>query len=218
MVETIKNGSRARRILQALYQSYPDAKCALVYSNPLELLVATILSAQCTDVRVNQVTSSLFRKYKTALDYARADREVLEQEIRSTGFFRSKAKSIQEACRILVEKFKEQVPSTLEDLIELRGVGRKTANVVLGTWFGRAEGVVVDTHVHRIAKRLQLTRRDDPVRIEQDLMRLLPRNDWIQFSHMVIWHGRRLCTARSPRCGECPLAPDCPSARAGRFT
>jgi len=174
--------------------------------------VATILSAQCTDVRVNLVTKELFKRYKTAKDFAEADAKELEQAIRSTGFFRSKAKSIQGAARLLVEKHGGRVPETMEELLELPGVARKTANVVLGTWFKKAFGVVVDTHVHRIARRLQLTREDEPKKIEQDLMKLLPPEEWINFSHRVIWHGRRLCTARKPKCGECPLAEVCPSA------
>lgn len=184
-----------------------------MHSNPLELLVATILSAQCTDARVNLVTKELFRNYRTVGDYANADTSRFEQEIRSTGFFRSKARSILGACREIVERFGGRVPSTMEELVELPGVGRKTANVVLGTAFGQAKGVVVDTHVARIAGRLGLTRETDPVRIERDLMKALPRSEWIGFSHRVIWHGRRLCVARRPKCGECPLAPDCPAAR-----
>jgi endonuclease-3 len=203
---------RVRRIVRSLAGTYGDATCALVHSNALELLVATILSAQCTDVRVNLVTKELFKRYKSAKEFAKADLRVLEQEVRSTGFFRNKAKSIQGAARLLVEKFGGEVPSTMEELLELPGVARKTANVVLGTWFKKASGVVVDTHVHRISRRLQLTREDDPKKIEQDLMALLPAEEWINFSHRVIWHGRKLCTARKPKCGECPLADDCPSA------
>ncbi len=185
----------------------------MVHSTELELLVATILSAQCTDVRVNQVTRGLFRSYRTAEDFALVDVRTLEREIRSTGFYRNKARNIVGACRKLREKFGGRVPSTMEELVELPGVGRKTANVVLGTWFGKAVGVVVDTHVARIARRLALTRETDPVKIEKDLMRILPRRDWISFSHRVIWHGRRICSARRPKCGECPLSADCPSAR-----
>jgi endonuclease III len=203
---------RAGRIVRSLAATYGDATCALVHSNALELLVATILSAQCTDVRVNLVTKELFKRYKSAKDFAKADLKDLEQAVRSTGFFRNKAKSIQGAARMLAEKFGGEVPSTMEELLELPGVARKTANVVLGTWFKKASGVVVDTHVHRISRRLQLTREDDPKKIEQDLMALLPAGEWINFSHRVIWHGRKLCTARKPKCGECPLADDCPSA------
>ena len=203
---------RARRIVKLLARHYGDAECALVHSNPLQLLVATILSAQCTDVRVNLVTRELFKKYKSAKDFAEADPKVLEQEIRSTGFFRNKTKSIQGAARLLLEKHSGAVPGTMEELLELPGVARKTANVVLGTWFKTASGVVVDTHVHRISRRLQLTREDDPKKIEQDLMALLPAGEWINFSHRLIWHGRKICAARKPKCGECPLEEYCPSA------
>jgi endonuclease-3 len=174
--------------------------------------VATILSAQCTDVRVNQVTESLFRKYRTAKDYADADPAELEQAVRSTGFFRNKAKNIRGAARLLVERFGGRVPDTMEELLELPGVARKTANVVLGTWFGMSTGVVVDTHVHRIARRLRLTRHDDPGKIERDLMKLLPQKEWIDFSHRMIWHGRKTCDARRPKCDECVLVACCPSA------
>jgi endonuclease-3 len=203
---------RAPRIVRLLAESYPDARCALRHSNALELLMATILSAQCTDVRVNLVTKDLFEKYRTAKDYAEADPKELEQAIRSTGFFRNKAKSIRGAAQMIVEKFGGKVPDTMEELLELPGVARKTANVVLGTWFGKASGVVVDTHVHRVSRRLGLTREDDPKKIEQDLMELLPEKEWIDFSHRVIWHGRKVCEARKPRCSECSLAPCCPSA------
>ncbi|MBI3856499.1 MAG: endonuclease III [Planctomycetes bacterium] len=188
--------SRVRKILKLLARSYGDAECALVHSNALQLLVATILSAQCTDVRVNLVTKELFKRYKSAKDFAEADLGELEAAVRSTGFFRNKAKSIRGAARILVQKFGGEVPSTMEELLELPGVARKTANVVLGTWFRKASGVVVDTHVHRIARRLQLTREDDPKKIEQDLISLLPTEEWINFSHRMIWHGRKICAAR----------------------
>lgn len=203
---------RVRKILALLARHYGDAECALVHRNALELLVATILSAQCTDVRVNLVTRKLFERYKSAKDFAGADPKRLEQEIRSTGFYRNKAKSIRGAAKLLVEKYGGIVPGTMEELLELPGVARKTANVVLGTWFKTASGVVVDTHVHRISRRLQLTREEDPKKIEQDLMKLLPAGEWINFSHRLIWHGRKICTARNPRCGECPLAEVCPSA------
>jgi endonuclease-3 len=203
---------RLSRIVRILARVYGDAHCALTHSSALELLVATILSAQCTDNRVNSVTPSLFKKYRSAKDLADADLKVLEQEIRSTGFYRNKAKSIQGAARMIVEKHHGEVPSTMEELLELPGVARKTANVVLGTWFKKATGVVVDTHVQRLARRLQLTREDDPKKIEQDLMKLLPMKEWINFSHRVIWHGRRICSARKPKCGECPIAGECPSA------
>jgi len=203
---------RVRGILRALGRAYPEARCALEHSNPLELLVATILSAQCTDRRVNQVTRELFRKYRTARDYAAADPRTFEQEIRSTGFFRNKARSILGAAKVLDGKYGGRVPSTMEELLELPGVARKTANVVLGTAFGRAEGIVVDTHVRRVARRLGLTREEDPVRIERDLTGRVPRGEWIRFSYRLIEHGRLRCTARNPRCGDCPLAPYCPSA------
>ena len=203
---------RAKRIVSMLASTYGDAECALVHSSALELLVATILSAQCTDVRVNLVTKELFKRYKSAKDFADADPKQLEQEIRSTGFYRNKAKSIRGAAKVLVEKHGGEVPKTMEELLELPGVARKTANVVLGTWFKKAAGVVVDTHVLRITRRLQLTREDDPKKIERDLMKLLPTEEWINFSHRLIWHGRRICAARKPKCGECPLADDCPSA------
>jgi endonuclease-3 len=203
---------RLRKIVRTLARVYGDATCALHHSNALQLLVATILSAQCTDNRVNTVTAELFKKYRTAKDFADADPGELEAAVRSTGFFRNKAKSIRGAAARIVEKHGGEVPSTMEELLELPGVARKTANVVLGTWFGKATGVVVDTHVQRIARRLQLTREDDPKKIEQDLMRLLPIEEWINFSHRLIWHGRRICTARKPKCGECPIAAECPSA------
>ncbi len=209
---SISTTERSKRIVKLLAKTYGDATCALVHSNALELLVATILSAQCTDIRVNLVTKELFKKYRTAEDYAKAKPEELEQAIRSTGFFRSKAKSILGMARILKEKHGGRVPETMEELLELPGVARKTANVVLGTWFQKAEGVVVDTHVHRISRRLQLTSNDDPKKIEQDLMKLLPKKEWIDFSHRLIWHGRKICFARKPNCGGCPLAACCPSA------
>lgn len=205
--------ARARRVtalIEALQRTYPDAHCELNYSNPLELLVATILSAQCTDKRVNQVTADLFRRYRTALDYARAPTAELEAAIRTTGFFRNKARSIQACCRALVERHGGQVPRSLEALTALDGVGRKTANVVLGNAFGLNEGVVVDTHVARLAQRLDLTRHRDPSKIEQDLMKQVPRELWTQFSHWLIWHGRRRCFARKPDCAGCELATLCP--------
>jgi endonuclease-3 len=203
---------RLKGILRELARSYGDAECALVHSNALQLLVATILSAQCTDNRVNIVTRDLFKKYRTAKDYADADPRELEQDIRSTGFYRNKTKSIRGAAQLLVEKHGGEVPDTMEELIELPGVARKTANVVLGTWFKKAEGIAVDTHVRRVSRRLQLTREDDPKKIERDLMTLLPREEWTNFSHRLIWHGRRICVARKPKCGACPIAEACPSA------
>ena len=201
---------RAARLVAGLRRLYPDAHCELDFSSPLELVVATILSAQCTDTRVNIVTKALFRRYRTAKDYAEADPAELEGLIRSAGFFRSKAKSIREMARVLVERHGGEVPDRMEDLLELRGVARKTANVVLSTAFGRAEGVVVDTHMKRLAFRMGLTKAEDPVKVERDLMRLLPREDWGFFSHGMIWHGRRVCKALAPACPSCALAPDCP--------
>lgn len=203
---------RIKPIIQRLWRHHPDARCALEHRNPLELLVATILSAQCTDERVNQVTKSLFRKYRTAEDYANADPEQFEQEIRSTGFFHNKTKSILAMARALVERHGGEVPQTMEELVQLPGVGRKTANVVLGTAFGKNEGIVVDTHVQRIARRLGLTRHSDPLKIEQDLMRLVPRRQWTRFGHTLIHHGRRICQARKPKCEICPVNDLCPSA------
>ncbi len=201
---------RARSIARALAKQYPDATCALRFSNPLELLVATILSAQCTDERVNQVTPAVFRKYPTAGHYARAPRSELEKAIQSTGFYRNKAKAIQECCRVLDEKYGGQVPRDMEALVQLPGVGRKTANVVLGTAYGIASGVVVDTHVGRIVRRLGLTEAKQPDRIEQDLMELLPQSQWIDFAHRLIHHGRRVCSARRPQCDQCVLLRWCP--------
>lgn len=207
---------RIKPIIQRLWRHYPDARCALEHQNPLELIVATILSAQCTDERVNQVTKSLFRKYRTAEDYANADPEQFEQEIRPTGFFRNKTKSILAMARALVDRHGGQVPQTMEELVQLPGVGRKTANVVLGTAFGKNEGIVVDTHVQRIARRLGLTRQSDPLEIEQDLMRLVPRRQWTRFGHTLIHHGRRICQARKPKCEICPVNDLCPSAGRAR--
>lgn len=203
---------RAARIVSALAKTYPRAGCALGYSSALQLLVATILSAQCTDERVNKVTGPLFRRYRSAADFADASPGDIEPLIHSTGFFRSKARHIREACRILVERHGGEVPDAMDALLELPGVARKTANVVLGTWFGKAEGVVVDTHVLRLSNRLGLSRGKDPVQVEEDLMALLPRAEWTPFSHRMIMHGRRTCKARRPLCGECPLSRLCPSS------
>jgi len=203
---------RAARIVEGLAKAYPDATCALHHSSALELVVATILSAQCTDARVNIVTKELFRKYPGVRDYASADPRRFEKDIHSAGFFRNKTKSILGAAKVLVERFEGRVPDTMDELLELPGVARKTANVVLGTWFRKATGVVVDTHVHRIARRLKLTSEDDPAKIERDLMDLVPRDQWIDFGHRTIWHGRRICDARAPRCAECPIKEWCPSA------
>jgi len=201
--------TRVSEILKRLDQLYPDVTCALTHRDPWELLVATILSAQSTDVRVNMVTPELFKKYPTVQDVAKLDPQQLEPDVRSTGFFRNKSKSVVGAARKIVNDFGGKVPETMEELLTLPGVARKTANVVLGTWFGKAEGVVVDTHVHRISRRLELTKNDDPKTIEQDLMKLIPRDKWTLFSHQVIWHGRRLCFARAPKCADCPLENIC---------
>jgi endonuclease III len=200
---------RIFEILNRLDQLYPDVTCALTHRDPWELLVATILSAQSTDVRVNMVTPELFKKYPTVQDFARLAPQQLEPDVRSTGFFRNKSKSVVGAARKIVDEFGGRVPETMDELLTLPGVARKTANVVLGTWFRKAEGLVVDTHVHRISRRLELTKNDDPRNIEQDLMRVIPREKWILFSHQVIWHGRRLCFARSPKCVDCPLENVC---------
>lgn len=204
--------ARTRSLLAALRRVYPDAHCELNFSTPLELLVATILSAQCTDKRVNQVTASLFRQYRTAADYAGAPPGDLEEAVRSTGFFRNKARNIQACCRKLVERHQGGVPRTMEELTHLDGVGRKTANVVLGNAYGLNEGVVVDTHVARLSRRLGLTRERTPEKMETALMKLVPREDWTQFSHWLIWHGRRRCAARRPDCAGCELRALCPSA------
>ncbi|MGD0484884.1 MAG: endonuclease III [Gemmatimonadales bacterium] len=199
-------------IIARLAERYPEARCSLDHVDPLQLLVATILSAQCTDVRVNLVTKTLFQTYRSAGDYAAADPAVFEEEIKSTGFFRNKTKSVLGMAAALVERFGGKVPDTMDDLVTLPGVGRKTANVVLGNAFGKDEGVVVDTHVARIGALLGLTRESDPVKIEQDLMALVPRSQWTLFPHLLIHHGRAVCIARRPRCGECPVADLCPSA------
>lgn len=199
----------ARRILAALRRLYPQARCELDYGSPLELLVATILSAQCTDKRVNIVTKELFEKYRSAQDYADSRLTELESIIRSTGFFRSKAKSIRETAKVLVAEHGGQVPGVMEELLRLRGVARKTANVVLGNAFGKAEGVVVDTHMKRLAYRMGLTRQEDPVKVEKDLMACVPHEDWIYFSHAMIWHGRRVCKAIKPDCENCLLNDFC---------
>ncbi len=197
-------------ILAALYKTYPDAECALNHHNPLELLVATILSAQCTDARVNMVTPALFKKYPTADAYAAAKPSVLENEIKSTGFFRNKTKSIQGMATAVAEQHGGKVPETMEELTKLPGVGRKTANVILGTAFGKNEGVVVDTHVARVSQRLGLTKHTDPVKIEQDLMKLVPREQWTKYSHTIIHHGRQICQALKPKCEICPVLALCP--------
>jgi endonuclease-3 len=206
--------ARAGKIIAGLQKAYPEAHCELNFSSPLELLVATILSAQCTDKRVNIVTAELFQKYRSAAEYATAPLSDLEEAIKTTGFFRNKAKNIQACCRALVEKHDGEVPRTMEELHALDGVGRKTANVVLGNAFGINVGVVVDTHVTRLANRLGLTKHTDAVKIEQDLMKLVPQKDWTLFSHWLIWHGRRRCAARKPDCAHCEIAALCPSCAA----
>ncbi len=211
-VAAAERKARARKIITRLKREYPDATCALTHRSALELVVATILSAQCTDARVNMVTPHLFAKYRTAADYAAVDPRVLEQEIQSTGFFRNKTKSIIGMAQALVERHGGEVPQTMDELTRLPGVGRKTANVILGTWFKKNEGVVVDTHVHRLTRLLKLTRQDDPVSIEQDLMEIVPRGDWTWFSHTLIHHGRAVCIARRPRCPDCVLNRLCPSS------
>jgi endonuclease-3 len=203
---------RVREILKRLDQVYPDVTCALHHKSAWELVVATILSAQSTDVNVNRVTPELFKKYPTVQDFAALTPEQLQPDIYSTGFFRNKAKSVVGAAKRIVSEFNGQVPDDMEKILTLPGVARKTANVVLGTWFGKAEGVVVDTHVTRIARRLELTKNSDAPKIEQDLMKVIPREKWILFSHQIIWHGRRLCMARSPKCAECPLENLCHAA------
>jgi endonuclease-3 len=200
---------RISEILRRLDKQYPDVTCALTHRSAWELAVATILSAQSTDVRVNMVTPELFKKYPTVQDFAKLEPQQLEPDIHSTGFFRNKSKSVVGAARRVVSEFGGKVPDNMDDLLTLPGVARKTANVVLGTWFGKNEGVVVDTHVHRISRRLELTKNDDPKKIEQDLMAIIPREKWTLFSHQIIWHGRKLCIARSPKCVDCPLENIC---------
>jgi endonuclease III len=200
---------RVEEILKRLDQLYPDVTCALTHSSAWELLVATILSAQSTDVNVNRVTPELFRKYPTVQAFASLTPEQLEPDVRSTGFFRNKSKSVVGAAKKVVSDFEGQVPDDMEKLLTLPGVARKTANVVLGSWFKKADGVVVDTHVHRISRRLELTKENDPKSIEQDLMKVIPREKWILFSHQIIWHGRKLCYARKPKCADCPLENIC---------
>jgi endonuclease-3 len=222
MVATPAAKRHASRVVAGLRKNYPEAECALNFSTPLELLVATILSAQCTDKRVNLVTPALFARYRSAADFAAAPREAIEKAIQTAGFFRSKAKSIQMCCARLAADYAGQVPRDLEALVELPGVGRKTANVVLGTAYQIASGVVVDTHVTRLSRRLGLTKQSDAVKIERDLMTLLPQREWVGFSHRMIHHGRAVCVARRPRCEICQLAKICPrigvEASGGRAT
>lgn len=201
---------RTERIIAVLKQTYPDAHCELNFSNPLELLIATILSAQCTDKRVNLVTAELFKKYRSAKEFASAKLAELENDIRSTGFYKNKARNIQAACRAIVEQHNGEVPRTMEQLVELGGVGRKTANVVLGNVFNINVGVVVDTHVGRLSFRLGLTPQESPEKVELDLMKLVPQAEWTLFSHLLIWHGRRRCSARKPDCAQCEALKLCP--------
>ena len=203
---------RTQQIIKLLKRAHPDAKCALNHSNPFELLIATILSAQCTDERVNKVTADLFRKYRQPEDYSKVAASELQEDVRTTGFFRNKTKSIQGACAMLTEEFGGKVPQTMDELLKLPGVARKTANVVLGVGYGIAAGIVVDTHVTRLSNRLALTKQKDAVKIEQELMELVPKKDWIIFSHLLIFHGRRICKARRPLCEECSIEKLCPSS------
>lgn len=203
---------QVRAITAELRRLYPNARCSLDFSNPLELLIATQLSAQCTDERVNIVTRDLFKKYRSAEDYATVSQEELEQDIRPTGFYRNKAKNIRAACQRLITHYDGEVPRTMADLLTLPGVARKTANVVLGNAFGIVEGFVVDTHIGRLARRFGWTANEDPVKVEQDLMRLAPQQDWLDLSHLMIYHGRAICQARKPLCEQCTLVKLCPSA------
>jgi len=208
----LEPAARALKVIELLEREHSDAKIALHYTNPLELLVATILSAQCTDERINMVTKALFKKYTKAEDYANADLKELEQDIKSTGFYRNKAKNLKKCCQLLVEKYNSQVPKTMEELTELSGVARKTANIVLTNAFGVVEGVAVDTHVRRLAQRLGLSGNDDPDKIEKDLMRIIPKDKWMRITDLLIFHGRRVCTAKRPNCAACVLNKFCPSA------
>ena len=205
------NPKRVAAILAKLDEAYPNATCELTHENPFQLVISTILSAQCTDVRVNQVTAQLYKKYPDAKAFAHANPAELQQEIRPTGFFRNKTKSVMGASKAIVENFGGEVPRTMEEMLSLPGVARKTANVVLGTAYGIPSGVVVDTHVLRLTRRLDLTKHTEPKKVEQDLMKILPQDKWIQFSHQLIWHGRRVCVARSPRCIDCNLETLCRS-------
>lgn len=204
--------TRTRKVIGALKRAYPDAKCSLNHSNAFELLVATILSAQCTDERVNIVTADLFRKYRKPVDYLNVSSNELQQDIRTTGFFRNKARSIQGTAKMLTEEYHGRVPKTMDELLELPGVARKTANVVLGNAFGVTSGVVVDTHVTRLSRRLGFTKEKQAEKIENDLMQIVPKKDWVIFSHLLIYHGRRICKARNPLCQDCVVEKYCPSS------
>lgn len=205
-----KRKQRVKKILKNLHQDYPNAHCELNFENALQLMVGVILSAQCTDVRVNMVTPALFKKYKTPADFAASPPGVLETEIRSTGFFNNKAKNIRGACKRIVEVYGGQMPDTMEELLTLPGIARKSANVILGSIFNKSEGIVVDTHVLRLTKKLGLTRNENPVKVEQDMMELVPKEEWNFFSHGIVWHGRRVCYARKPECYRCSLEKLCP--------
>ncbi len=206
--------ARAPIVIRRLTKAYPDAHVALDFTNPLECLIATILSAQCTDEKVNEVTATLFRKYRTPEDYLRVPEDELKADIKPTGFFNQKAASVRAACQRIVEAYDGRVPDTMEDLTTLRGVARKTANIVMGNAYGKVEGIAVDTHVRRLANRIGFSDSDDPIRIEQDLMRSIPRKRWFDFTYVLIDHGRALCVARKPRCPECPIEELCPSSQA----
>src|SRR6266581_4102859 len=203
---------QVQAIIEELHRLYPGAKCTLNFSTPLELLVATQLAAQCTDERVNMVTAQLFRKYRSVEDYATASQEELEQDIKSTGFYRNKAKNIRAACQRIITEYDSEVPRTMAGLLSLAGVARKTANVVLGNAFGIVEGFVVDTHVGRLTRRFGWTKNEDPVKVERDLTRIIPQQDWLDLSHLLIFHGRAVCYSRNPQCERCTLVPLCPSA------
>jgi len=204
--------NRTLKIIELLEKEHRDAKIALNHTNPLELLIATILSAQCTDERVNTVTKTLFKKYRSVEDYAGADLKKLEQAIRSTGFYRNKARNIKKCCQMILDKFGSQVPRTMEEILELPGVARKTANIVLSNAYGVVEGIAVDTHVRRLSRRLGLTANDNPDKIEQDLMKLVPKSKWMRFTESLIFHGRKTCTAKRPKCETCVVNKLCPSA------
>jgi endonuclease-3 len=210
-VDTEQARQRVRKIIPVLKRSYPEARVALNYVNPLELLIATILSAQCTDVRVNMVTKDLFKKYKSAQDWANADIKQIESDIRSTGFFRNKAKNIKGACAAIIDKHNTKVPDSMDKLVELPGVGRKTANCVLGGAFGKP-AITCDTHVIRLSRRLELSDNSNPVKLEFDLAEIIPKRSWYAFSNRLIWHGRNICKARKPDCQNCPIAKYCPAA------
>jgi endonuclease-3 len=212
LTRTSPVAERAPVIIKRLQKAYPEATVALRASNPLEMLVATILSAQCTDERVNKVTETLFQKYRTPQDYLDVPEEELANDIRSTGFFNQKTRSIRGACRVIVDEFGGEVPGTMEELITLPGVARKTANIVLGNSFGTVVGIAVDTHVRRVSQRLGFTEHEDPDKIEQDLMRVIPKRQWFAFTYVLIDHGRAVCVARTPRCAECPVSDLCPSS------